>query len=48
MMYNLTAWLGPLLNVWKGTYSRIDLETLNKLCFALECDTNDIFKYIPD
>ena len=19
-----------------------------KLCFALECDTNDIFKYIPD
>lgn len=37
-----------VLKIYKGNYSRIDLETLNKLCFALECDTNDIFKYIPD
>ncbi len=34
--------------VYKNAYSRIDIETLNKLCYALECDTNDIFKYIPD
>ncbi len=37
-----------VLKIYKGNYSRIDLETLNKLCFALECDTNDIFKYIHD
>ncbi len=34
--------------IYKGNYSRIDLDTLNKLCTALDCDTNDIFKYIPD
>ncbi len=34
--------------IYKANYSRIDLETLNKLCAALNCDTNDIFKYIPD
>lgn len=37
-----------VLKIYKGNYSRIDLDTLNKLCFALECDTNDIFKYVPD
>ena len=37
-----------VLKIYKGNYSRIDLETLDKLCAALECDTNDIFKYIPD
>ena len=26
----------------------IDFETLNKLCYALDCNPNDIFKYIPD
>ncbi len=34
--------------IYKGNCSRINFETLNKLCYALECDTNDIFKYIPD
>jgi len=34
--------------IYKGNYTRIDLETLDKLCTALECDTNDIFKYIPN
>lgn len=34
--------------IYKGNYSRIDFETLNKLCFALNCNTNDIFRYIPD
>ena len=35
-----------VLKIYKGEYSRIDLDTLDKLCYALECDTNDIFKYI--
>lgn len=34
--------------LYKGITSSISLSTLDKLCFALECDTNDIFKYIPD
>lgn len=37
-----------VLKIYKGNYTRIDFETLDKLCYALECDTNDIFKYIPD
>ena len=37
-----------VLKIYKGNYTRIDLETLNKLCYALECNTNDIFSYIPD
>ncbi|MCM1338664.1 MAG: helix-turn-helix transcriptional regulator [Muribaculaceae bacterium] len=37
-----------VLNIYKGEYKRIDVATLDKLCSALECDTNDIFKYIPD
>lgn len=34
--------------LYKAETTRIELNTLNKLCYALECDTNDIFKYIPD
>lgn len=37
-----------IYKIYKGNYSRIDFDTLNKLCTALNCDTNDIFKYIPD
>lgn len=37
-----------ILKIYKNQYPRIDLETLNKICMALECDTNDIFKFIPD
>lgn len=37
-----------ILKIYKGNYTRIDIETLNKLCKALECDTNDIFKYIEE
>lgn len=37
-----------ILKIYKNKYTRIDFDTLNKLCTALECDTNDIFKYIPD
>ena len=34
--------------IYKGETTRIELNTLNKLCFALDCQTDDIFKYIPD
>ncbi len=26
----------------------IDFATLDKLCFALDCTPNDLFRYIPD
>lgn len=34
--------------IFDGNVTRIDFKTLNLLCYALECDTNDIFKYFPD
>ena len=37
-----------VLKIFKGNYTRIDFDTLNKLCTALECNTNDIFRYYPD
>lgn len=37
-----------VLKIYKGNYTRIDFDTLDKLCYALECNTNDIFRYIPD
>lgn len=37
-----------VLKIYKGNYSRIDFDTLDKLCKALECNTNDIFRYVPD
>ena len=33
--------------IYKGETTRIELSTLDKLCYALNCQTNDIFKYIP-
>lgn len=35
-------------SLYRGETTGIKLSTLNKLCYALECDTNDLFKYIPD
>ncbi len=35
-------------NLYKDTTKGIEFETLNKLCFALECSVNDLFTYIPD
>lgn len=34
--------------LYKGQITRIDFKTLNKICYALECNTSDIFRYIPD
>lgn len=39
-------------NTVEGLYhdktSGIKFETLNKLCYALECSVSDLFTYIPD
>ncbi len=37
-----------LYNIYHDKTKGIEFETLNKLCFALDCTTNDLFKYIPD
>ncbi len=34
--------------IYKGEVKGIKFETLNKLCFALDCTPNDLFRYIPD
>lgn len=34
--------------IYKNQTTKITFDTLNKLCFALECTTDDIFRYIPD
>lgn len=34
--------------LFNGETSRVSLSILDKLCFALRCDTNEIFKYISD
>ncbi|MBP3821710.1 helix-turn-helix transcriptional regulator [bacterium] len=26
----------------------IEFETMNKLCFALDCSVGDLFRYVPD
>ena len=31
-----------------GRVKRIDVETLNGLCRALQCQPNDLLEYIPD
>lgn len=35
-------------NIYHDKTKSIDFKTLDKLCFALDCTPNDIFKYIPD
>ena len=37
-----------IANLYNDKTKGIDFATLDKLCFALECTPNDIFKYIPD
>ena len=37
-----------LYNIYNDKTKGIEFETLNKLCFALDCTPNDILKYIPD
>ncbi len=35
-------------NLFYDKTNGIEFETLNRLCFALECTPNDLFRYIPD
>ena len=37
-----------LRNIYYDKSKGIEFETLNKLCFALDCTPNDLFKYIHD
>ena len=37
-----------LHNIYKDKTKGIEFETLNKLCYALDCTPNDLFRYIPD
>ena len=35
-------------NLYRDKTKGIEFETMNKLCFALDCSTGDLFTYIPD
>lgn len=37
-----------LYNIYNDKTKVIEFETLNKLCFALDCTPNDLFRYEPD
>lgn len=37
-----------LYNIYNDKTKGIEFETLNKLCFALDCTHNDLFRYEPD
>jgi len=34
--------------LYEETATRVDLDTINKLCLFLECRVEDLFEYIPD
>lgn len=35
-------------NIFKCKTKGIEFETLNKLCWALDCTPNDLLRYVPD
>lgn len=35
-------------DLWYGRTKRLDLEHLNKLCEAFNCQPGDLFEYVPD
>ncbi len=37
-----------VFRIYHNKTKTIELETINKLCFALDCKIQDIFEYIPD
>lgn len=45
----LAADLSPAAaaRLWKGEVEKISMETLERLCHALECQPGDLFVYIP-
>ena len=34
--------------LYKETASRVDLETMDKLCALFECEVGDLFEYVPE
>ncbi|MDE6138760.1 MAG: helix-turn-helix transcriptional regulator, partial [Candidatus Gastranaerophilales bacterium] len=36
-----------VFRIYHNKTKTIELETINKLCFALDCKIQDIFEYIP-
>ncbi len=37
-----------VFKIYHNKTKTIELETINKLCYALDCKIQDIFEYIPD
>lgn len=37
-----------VFRIYHDKTKTIELETINKLCYALDCRIQDIFEYIPD
>ena len=37
-----------IYNIYNDKTKGIEFDTLDKLCFALDCTPNDLFRYIPD
>ena len=37
-----------VFKIYHEKTTTIELETINKLCYALDCRIQDIFEYIPD
>ena len=36
-----------LKHYYDNTIQRLDIAVLSRLCYALECDLNDLLEYIP-
>lgn len=34
--------------LYEETATRVDLDTINKLCVYLDCKIEDLFEYVPD
>ncbi len=34
--------------LYDETATRVDLETINKLCIYLDCKIEDLFEFVPD
>lgn len=37
-----------VFRIYHDKTKTIELETINKLCYALDCKIQDIFEYVPD
>lgn len=46
----LAAELSPAaaVRLWKGELEKISMETLERLCIALECQPGDLFVFVPN